>query len=50
MGMLFRSFLIAVFLIAELLTLVSGLLFLVFWLVFPLALITAFAGGLIYII
>ena len=50
MGMLFRSFLIMVFLTAELLTLISVLLFLVFWLVFPLALITAFAGGLIYII
>ena len=49
-GMFLRSFLIIALLIAEILTIAIGILFLAFWLAFPLILISAFVKGLIYII
>jgi hypothetical protein len=49
-GMVFRTFLIAILLLAELLTFAIGFLFLIVWPAFPLILIATFIRGLIYVI
>lgn len=48
MGMLFRSCLLAAFLIAELFSFAAGFLFLIVWPTFPLILITIFIIGYSY--
>jgi hypothetical protein len=48
MGMLFRSCLLAVFLIAEFFSFAAGFLFLILWPIFPLILITIFIIGYSY--
>jgi len=49
-GVLFRSFLIAILLLAELLTFIIGFIFLIVWPAFPLILIAAFIKGLMYFV